>query len=59
MPLGKEVVAIDPEYLRPTEVDVLIGNAAKAKIKLGWEPKCSLSELIKEMVAADVKRLKR
>ena len=59
LPVGKEVVAIDPEYFRPTEVDLLIGNATKAKTKLGREPKYSLSELIKEMVEADVKGVKR
>jgi len=59
LPVGKEVVAIDPEYFRPTEVDLLIGNAAKAKAKLGWQPKYSLGELIKEMVEADVLRVKR
>ena len=53
------MVAIDPEYFRPIEVDLMIGNAAKAKAKLGWEPKFSLSELIKEMVVADVKQVKR
>lgn len=52
---GKEVVAIDPNYFRPTEVDLLIGNASKAKEKLGWEPKITLSEIIKEMVASDLK----
>ena len=57
--VGKEVVAIDPEYFRPTEVDLLIGDATKAKTKLGWEPKYSLSELIKEMVEADLKGVKR
>ena len=59
LPVGKEVVAIDPEYFRPTEVDLLIGDATKAKTKLGWQPKYSLSELIKEMVEADVKGVKR
>ena len=59
LPVGKEVVAIDPDYFRPTEVDLLIGNAAKAKAKLGWQPKYSLSDLIKEMVAADVKKVKK
>ena len=59
LPVGKEVVAIDPEYFRPTEVDLLIGNATKAKTKLGWEPKYSLSELIKEMVEADVNLVKK
>ena len=59
LPVGKEVVAVDPDYFRPTEVDLLIGNAAKAKAKLGWQPKYTLAELIQEMVAADVKLVKR
>jgi GDPmannose 4,6-dehydratase len=59
LPVGKELVAVDPDYFRPTEVDLLIGNAAKAKSKLGWEPKHSLKELIKEMVAADLKQVKK
>ena len=59
LPIGKEVVAIDPDYFRPTEVDLLIGNAAKAKAKLGWQPKYNLDGLIKEMVAADVKLVKK
>ncbi len=59
LPVGKEVVAVDPDYFRPTEVDLLIGNAAKAKAKLGWEPKYTLPEIIKEMVSADVKLVKR
>ena len=57
LPVGKEVVAVDPEYYRPTEVDLLIGNPAKAKARLGWEPKHKLSELVKEMVAADLRRI--
>ena len=56
--LGKNVVAVDPEYFRPTEVELLIGNPAKAKAKLGWEPKHKLSDLVKEMVAADLKAVK-
>jgi GDPmannose 4,6-dehydratase len=59
LPVGKEVVAVDPDYFRPTEVDLLIGNAAKAKAKLGWEPKYNLAGLIKEMVEADVKKVKK
>jgi GDPmannose 4,6-dehydratase len=59
LPVGKEVVAVDPDYFRPTEVDLLIGNAAKAKAKLGWEPKYSLSELVKEMVDADILLVKK
>jgi GDPmannose 4,6-dehydratase len=56
---GKEVVRVDPRYYRPTEVDLLIGDARKAKEKLNWEPKYSLSEMIKEMVAADIAAFKR
>src|SRR5688572_2421528 len=52
--LGKQVVSVDPNYFRPTEVELLIGDATKAKTKLGWEPKYDLSMLVKEMVAADV-----
>ena len=51
---GKTVVRIDPAYFRPTEVDLLIGDAAKAREKLGWKPKTSLAQLIKEMVAGDL-----
>ncbi len=53
--IGKVVVKIDPKYYRPTEVDLLIGDASKCKEKLGWEPKYNLSELVKEMMEADVK----
>ncbi len=51
---GQEVVCVDPKYFRPTEVELLIGDATKAKEKLGWVPKCTLPELIKEMVHADI-----
>jgi GDPmannose 4,6-dehydratase len=51
---GKQVVAVDPNYFRPTEVELLIGDATKAKTKLGWEPKYDLSMLVKEMVESDV-----
>ncbi len=54
LPVGKEVVAVDPEYFRPTEVELLIGDPTKAKEKLGWIPKIGLAELVKEMVASDV-----
>jgi GDPmannose 4,6-dehydratase len=54
LPLGKEVVCIDPRYFRPTEVELLIGNPEKAKKNLGWEPKYTLQTLVKEMVAADL-----
>ncbi len=51
---GKTIVEVDPNYYRPTEVDLLIGDASKAKNELGWEPKIKLPELIKEMVAKDL-----
>jgi GDPmannose 4,6-dehydratase len=56
LPIGKEVVAVDPEYFRPTEVDLLIGDATKAKTKLGWQPQYDLAALVKEMVASDVEK---
>ena len=59
LPVGKEVVAIDASYFRPTEVELLIGDPTKAKEKLGWEPKYKLSELVKEMVASDLETYKR
>jgi len=43
--IGQEVVAVDPHYFRPTEVDLLVGDATKAKEKLGWEPELSLQDL--------------
>ena len=52
--IGKEVVAVDEKYFRPTEVDLLIGDPTKSKTKLGWKPKYDLQGLVKEMVAADV-----
>jgi GDPmannose 4,6-dehydratase len=59
LPVGKEVVAVDPEYFRPTEVDLLIGDATKARAQLGWQPKYDLAGLIKEMVEEDVKLVKK
>lgn len=57
--VGKVVVKIDPEYHRPTEVDLLIGDAAKCKEKLGWEPKYDLKELVEEMMEADLRLFKK
>ena len=57
--IGKIVVAVDPKYYRPTEVDLLIGDASKARKKLGWEPKYDLAALVKEMVHADVQLFRR
>ena len=51
---GKEVLAIDEKYFRPTEVDLLIGDPTKAKEKLGWEPKIQLKELVKDMMTSDL-----
>lgn len=51
---GKVIVEIDPAYFRPAEVELLIGDPSKAKAKLGWEPKVSLPELVKMMVASDL-----
>lgn len=56
---GDVLVSIDPEYYRPTEVDLLIGDASKAKNKLGWLPKYNLNTLIQEMVASDVLLFKK
>ena len=55
---GKIIVRIDPKYFRPTEVDFLKGDASKAKKKLGWQPKTSFSDLVKEMVEHEVELLK-
>lgn len=55
--VGKIVVKVDPDYYRPTEVDVLIGDPTKAKTVLGWEPKYDLLSLVKEMIHSDLKIL--
>lgn len=57
--VGKEVVAVDPVYFRPTEVDLLIGDPTKSKTKLGWEPKHDLASLVKDMMTADIKLFER
>ena len=51
---GKTVVLVDRAYFRPTEVDLLVGDATKAREKLGWVPTCDLQQMIKEMIAADL-----
>jgi GDPmannose 4,6-dehydratase len=53
--IGKTVVKIDPQYYRPTEVDLLIGDPTKSKTKLGWEPKYDLQGLVQEMMQEDLK----
>ncbi|MDH4460396.1 MAG: GDP-mannose 4,6-dehydratase [Flectobacillus sp.] len=55
LPIGKEVVAVDPRYFRPTEVELLIGDPTKSKTKLGWEPKYDLKGLVEDMMQADMK----
>jgi GDPmannose 4,6-dehydratase len=56
---GKCIVAVDPRYFRPTEVETLLGDASKAKTKLGWTPKISFDELVSEMVREDLKSAER
>jgi GDPmannose 4,6-dehydratase len=56
---GKCIVAVDPRYFRPAEVETLLGDAAKAKQKLGWEPRTSFVELVAEMVREDLKSAER
>lgn len=57
--LGKTVVAIDPRYFRPTEVELLIGDPTKSNTKLGWKPKHDLASLVKDMMQADLALFKR
>ena len=56
---GKEVICIDKRYFRPTEVDILIGNPAKAREKLGWSPKVTFKELVKIMALADFEKVEK
>ena len=51
---GNEIIGIDPRYFRPTEVDLLLGDASKARQKLGWQPKVSFQDLVRMMVDADL-----
>ena len=56
---GKLLVSVDPTYFRPTEVDLLIGDATKAKEKLGWSPTCDLNQLISEMISSDLEEARK
>ena len=56
---GKPIVAIDSRYYRPAEVDTLLGDASKARQKLGWEPQIGFEQLVAEMVAADLKEAEK
>jgi GDPmannose 4,6-dehydratase len=57
--VGAEVVAVDPRYFRPTEVELLIGDATKARTKLGWEPRHSLAELVHDMMTSDLRLMQK
>jgi len=59
LPIGKEVLAVDPTYFRPTEVDLLIGDPTKARTKLGWEPEYDLRGLVEDMVQSDIKLMQK
>jgi len=56
---GRTLIAIDPRYFRPTEVDLLLGDATKAKEVLGWEPKVNFGELVRRMVVADLREAEK
>ena len=56
---GNILVSIDPAYFRPTEVDLLIGDASKAREKLGWKPTCDLQQMIEEMIKADLEEARK
>ena len=56
---GDEIIAIDPRYFRPTEVDLLLGDPTKAKTILGWKPKYDVNSLLTEMVDADLTLMRR
>jgi len=56
---GRVIIEVDPRYYRPTEVELLIGNPAKAKEKLGWAPKTTFRDLAKMMAKADFEQVKK
>jgi GDPmannose 4,6-dehydratase len=57
--VGDVIVRVDPRYFRPTEVETLLGDPSKAKAKLGWTPKTTIAELVREMVESDYTAAKR
>ena len=57
--IGEELVGVDPQYFRPTEVELLIGDATKARTRLGWEPKYDLPALVKDMMQSDIKLMRK
>jgi GDPmannose 4,6-dehydratase len=56
---GKVLIEVDPRYFRPTEVDLLLGDASKARERLGWSPRYSLQDLVRDMVAHDLREAKK
>jgi GDPmannose 4,6-dehydratase len=56
---GRTLVRIDPRYLRPTEVDTLLGDASKARTRLGWRPRVGFEALVAEMIEADLREAER
>jgi GDPmannose 4,6-dehydratase len=56
---GNIIVSVDPAYFRPTEVDLLIGDASKAREKLGWQPTCDLQQMIEEMIKSDLEEARK
>lgn len=59
LPTGKEIVAVDPKYFRPTEVELLLGDPTKANTKLGWKPKHDLQSLVTDMMKSDLELFKK
>ncbi|MFS4418800.1 GDP-mannose 4,6-dehydratase [Maribacter sp. 2307ULW6-5] len=59
LPIGKEVLAVDPKYFRPTEVDLLIGDPTRANEKLGWTPEYELKELVADMMQSDLMLMRK
>jgi GDPmannose 4,6-dehydratase len=57
--LGQKVVAVDPRYFRPTEVDLLLGDPTKAEKKLGWNREYNLQDLVEDMMKSDLKMMKK
>ena len=57
--IGQELVYVDPKYFRPTEVDLLIGDATKARTKLGWKPKYDLPALVDDMMQSDIRLMQK
>ena len=57
--MGKEILVVDPNYFRPTEVDLLIGDPTKANTNLGWIPEHDLASLVNDMMSSDINLMKK